>query len=237
VPAAATNGDTPERVLQATIRLLAEQGPSAIKARTIADASGVSTMAVYHHFGGISELMSAVIDRGYHDLGQAFEQSPTTDDPIADLFTMALTTRRIAYENPHLYDLMFGLSRRSTYRPTSDVRPSGRSPAFLEAYQHLVDACERLADSGRIPPAPSATLAAALWSFVHGYITLELAEHFVEFDDPMREVLLPMGVTFSVGLGDTPEKAQASHEAAARRFSAATKKRPPSPAKRARARR
>lgn len=237
MPAAPINGDTPERVLQATITLLAEQGPSAIKARTVAEASGVSTMAVYHHFGGISELMSAVIDRGYHDLGQAFAQSPTTDDPIADLFTMALTTRRVAQENPHLYDLMFGLSRRSTYRPTTDVPPSGRSPAFLEAYQHLVDACERLADSGRVPPVPAATVAAAMWSFVHGYITLELAEHFVEFDNPMREVLLPMGVTFSVGLGDTQARAQASHEAAERRFSAATKKRKRPPAKRARAHR
>jgi AcrR family transcriptional regulator len=222
--------------VQATITLLAEQGPSAIKARSVADASGVSTMAVYHHFGGIPELMSAVVDRGYQQLGRAFAQCPTTDDPIADLFTMALTTRRIANENPHLYDLMFGLSTRSTYRPGSDVRPSGRSPVFLEAYQHLVDACERLAASGRIGPAPSAVLAAALWSFVHGYITLELAEHFVEFDDPVREVLLPMGATFSVGLGDTQSQAVASHEDAARRFSAATKKRSSS-AKRARARR
>jgi AcrR family transcriptional regulator len=192
-------------------------------------------MAVYHHFGGIPELMSAVIDRGYQQLGEAFAQLTTTDDPIADLFAMALTTRRIASENPHLYDLMFGLSRRSTYRPTSDVRPSGRSPAFLEAYQHLVDACERLAVSGRVGPAPSATVAAALWSFVHGYITLELAEHFVEFHDPVREVLLPMGVTFSVGLGDTQSQAQASHEAAARRFSASPKRRP-SAAKRSRSR-
>lgn len=29
-------------------------------------------------------------------------------------------------------------------------------------------------------------LAAQLWSFVHGYITLELAELFAEFDDRVR---------------------------------------------------
>src|SRR5881397_259060 len=93
-----TRDGVPERVVQATIRLLAEQGPSAIKARTVASASGLSTMAVYHHFGGI------------------------------------------ARENPHLYDLMFGLStRRATYRPLpeSDARLSGRSPAFHGAYVHL----------------------------------------------------------------------------------------------------
>ena len=40
-----------ERLIQVTIRLLAEQGPSAIKARTVASAAGLSTMVVYHHFG------------------------------------------------------------------------------------------------------------------------------------------------------------------------------------------
>jgi hypothetical protein len=66
-------------------------------------------------------------------------------------------------------------------------------------------------------------LAAQLWSFVHGFITLELAETFVDRGDPARQVLLPMGVNLSVGLGDTRECAQASHEAAARRYDSITR--------------
>jgi len=62
-----------------------------------------------------------------------------------------------------------------------------------------------------------------LWSFVHGFITLELAETFVDCGDPARQVLLPMGVNLSVGLGDTRECAQASHEAAARRYDSITR--------------
>src|SRR5437016_12243213 len=102
----------PERVVQATIRLLAEQGPSAIKARTVASASGLSTMAVYHHFGGIAELIGAVADRGFPELDRAFSQVPVPEDPVADLFAMALETRRIARAHPHLYDLRLGLSTR-----------------------------------------------------------------------------------------------------------------------------
>jgi AcrR family transcriptional regulator len=208
----------PERLVQATIKLLAEQGPSAIKARTIASETGLSTMVVYSHFGGIPELVRAVADHGYTELDRAFRQVPVTYDPVADLFTMALTTRQIARENPHLYDLMFGLSTRATYRPAPDVQLSGRTPAFQAAYAHLINACERLVRSGRVGPAQPDVIAAALWSFVHGYITLELAEHFAGFDDPVQQVLLPMGVTFTVGLGDTRECAQASHEAALRRY-------------------
>src|SRR5437867_9888171 len=141
-----TRDGVPERVVQATIKLLAEQGPAAIKARAVASASGLSTMAVYHHFGGIAELIRAVVDQGFKELDKAFSQVPVTEDPLADLFAMALTTRRVARENPHLYDLMFGLpTRRATYRPLpdSDVRRSGRSPAFHGAYVHLAEACAR----------------------------------------------------------------------------------------------
>jgi AcrR family transcriptional regulator len=214
-----TRDGVPERVIQATIRLLAEQGPSALKARTITSASGLSTMAVYHHFGGIAELIRAVVDQGFKQLDTAFSQVPLTEDPLADLFAMALTTRRVARENPHLYDLMFGLStRRATYRPLSDsdVRFSGRSPAFQGAYVHLAEACARLVSSGRVRQQEPEVLAAQLWSFVHGCVTLELAEHFVEFDDPVAQVLQPMGVNLAVGLGDKGDRAPATHAGGAR---------------------
>jgi AcrR family transcriptional regulator len=221
-----TPDGVPERVVQATIRLLAEQGPSAIKPRTVASASGLSTMAVYHHFGGIAGLIRAVADRGFTELDRAFSQVPVTEDPVADLFAMALVTRRIARENPHLYDLMFGLStRRATYRALSDsdVRSSGRSPAFRSACVHLAEACARLVSSHRVRRQEPEAVATQLWSYVHGCITLELADHFAEFDDPVAQVLLPMGVNLVVGLGDDRERAQASHEAGARLYDSITR--------------
>jgi AcrR family transcriptional regulator len=210
----------PERVVQATIRLLAEEGPSAIKARTVAAASGLSTMVVYHHFGGIAELIRAVVDHGFNELDRAFSQVPLTDDPVADVSALALTCRRIARQNPHLYDLMFGLSTRATYRPLSesDVRLSGRSPAFRAAYAQVAAACARLVSSGRVRQQDPEVVAAQLWSFVHGFITLELAEHFVDFDDPVVQVMLPMGTNLVVGLGDKRARAEASHEAGARLY-------------------
>ena len=221
-----TPDGVPERLVQATIRLLAEQGPSAIKARTVASASGLSTMAVYTHFGGIPELLRAVVDQGFKELDRAIAQVPVTDDPVADLSAMALACRQFARQNPHLYDLMFGLStRRATYRPLSDsdVRSSGRSPAFRGAYVHLAEACARLVSSGRVGRQEPEAVAAQLWSYVHGCITLELAEHFAEFDDPVAQVLLPMGVNLVVGLGDDRERAQASHEAGARLYDSITR--------------
>jgi hypothetical protein len=59
-------------------------------------------------------------------------------------------------------------------------------------------------------PDPPAGPLAQLWCFVHGYITLKLAEHFIQLEDPVAQVLLPMGVNLAVGLGNTRERAQAS---------------------------
>lgn len=218
----APQGGVRERLIQATVTLLAEQGPEAIKARSVASATGLSTMVVYSHFGGIAELMRAVADHGFTELDTAFSSVPATDDPVADLTVMALTTRQLARANPHLYDLMFGLSTRATYRPLSGTEPflSGHSPAFRAAHTHITEACERLVESGRIRVHEPELIAAQLWSFVHGYVTLELAQHFAELGDPVAQVLLPMGVNLTVGLGDERERAEASHREAARRYEA-----------------
>ena len=221
-PEVATPDGVPERLVESAIRLLAEQGPSAIKARTVAAAAGMSTMVVYSHFGGIPELTRAVIDQGFRRLDAAFRGLPATDDPMADLALQGLTCRRVARENPHLYDLMFGLSTRGSYRPqqAESSCASGRSPAFLAAYAHVTEACTRLVDAGRVRQQDADGIAAQLWSFVHGFITLELAETFIGFDDPVGQVLLPLGVNVSVGLGDTRKRAEASHQTAARLFEA-----------------
>jgi AcrR family transcriptional regulator len=208
-----------ERLIDAAVAMLAEEGPSAIKARAVAARAGMSSMVVYNYFGGVPELLSAVTDHGFDQLGQAFAQAGASDDPVADLFTMALTTLYYARANPHLYDAMFGLSTRATYRPTpaKGERRAGHSAAFQAAYVHVIEAAERLGiDSGLTVEDPTAA-AGALWSFVHGYITLELSNHFAEFADPVRQVLVPMGVTFCVGLGADRTTALASHEAALRR--------------------
>lgn len=212
------SSDVPTRLVEATIRLLAEEGPSAIKARTVATATGLSTMVVYSHFGGIPELLNAVIDEGFRRLTEVFCEVPVTDDPVADLCFMSLETRQFARENPHLYDLMFGLSMRATYRPIQDSGTTwgGRSVAFHYPYGRVVAACARLVESRRVGDHDPAILAGQLWSMVHGFVTLELSDHFLQFEDPAQSILLPLGTHLVIGLGDDPVRARTSHEFAAR---------------------
>jgi AcrR family transcriptional regulator len=212
-----TPQQTVERLVEAATTLLAQKGPSEIKARSVSEAAQVSTMAVYYHLGGLPELLQAVVDKGFRDLGRAWVAVPASDDPVTTLFAMALATRKFAQDNPHRYDLMFGLSKRGTYRPQkpSNSGVSGRSDEFQAAFAQLVLSCIRLVRSGRIRSGEDAEVVATqLWSSVHGFVTLELGDHFNQFPDPVREVLQPMMVNLLVGLGDTAELCDASHTAA-----------------------
>lgn len=204
----------PERLIAATADLLREQGPAQIKARVVADAVGASTVAIYHHFGGVPELLSAVVSRGFSDLQAAFSNtSELADDPGAELFAMALCTRDLARSNAHLYDLMFGLSTRGTYRPLS---ASADSPSnrFAECYGMLVAACGRLIATGRLHPISADEVASELWSAVHGFVTLEAAGQFERYTDPAVAILRPLCTRIIVGMGDSPDAATRAAEAA-----------------------
>jgi AcrR family transcriptional regulator len=183
----------------------------------VASEAGLTTAAVYNRFGGMPELMRAVSDAGFDLLAAEFARCTPTDDPLADVYFLALRCRDFARASPHRYDLMFGLSARGTYRAAvTDVEyASGRSPAFLGAYQHLLDACSRLVASGRVA-APADAVAAQLWTMVHGFLSLELARHYEVFDDPVRNVLEPMAVHLLVGMGAGRRKVTASLRAGAR---------------------
>ncbi len=205
--------DLRTKLIHTTIKLLAEQGPAAVQARSVANEVGVSTMAVYSHFGGMPELLRAVADQGFRYLASAFEGTPKTDDPVTDVFRLALCYRDVARQNPHLYDLMFGLSTRGAYRAIEyDPTPLSRSesPAFQEAFGHVVRAATRLIEAGRIRDDDPNVIAVQLWGFVHGFITLELAGLLARFDDSVEQILFPMAINMLVGLGDTPERAVTS---------------------------
>jgi AcrR family transcriptional regulator len=211
--------DVRARLVGAAMTLLAREGPGAVKARSVATDAGLTTAAVYSYFGGMSELMGAVSDRGFELLGAEFGRCAPTGDAGGDIYALALRCRSFAHANPHRYDLMFGLSGRGTYRAAARRTEfvSGRSAAFIEAYQHLIDACSRLVASGRLQHTAPEAAAARLWTMVHGFVSLELAHHFDEFGDPVAEVLEPMAVNLFVGMGDRESDVRASLMAGARR--------------------
>ncbi|MBY4208012.1 TetR/AcrR family transcriptional regulator [Rhodococcus fascians] len=194
------DGCTRERLIDAAVAVLAEEGPGEMKVRRISEKAGSSTITVYHHFGNVSGLLDSVVARGYSTLTQELSDAAASDDdPGAQLFALALAVRDFARRNPHLYDLMFGLSPRGAYRASVPPVPH---QYFREAYDVLVRTCHRLVTAGRVDAADPEQIAAQLWSLVHGFVSLEAAGHFAHHGDAVASVLAPMAIAQLVGIGD-----------------------------------
>ncbi|MEU8664106.1 TetR/AcrR family transcriptional regulator [Actinoplanes philippinensis] len=193
--------DPRAELVEAGARVLAEQGPDALSARSLARAAGTSTMAVYTHFGGMPAVVRAIIHEGFGRLAAELAGVPPTADPVADCAALALAYRRAAHRAPHLYRVMFGATG---FELTDEDRGIG-------AYTLRVarDAVARCIEAGRFHPAEPWVLTRRSWCLAHGLVSLELAGFLGDpaaGDADFRDHL----TSFAVGAGDDPARARAS---------------------------
>lgn len=148
-------------------RLLAEEGPTALSTRRVAQQVGVSTTAVYHLFGDKAGLVREMFLAGFERLAEAFGAVPRTDDPLADLLALGAAYRASAVANPHLYELMFG-------RPVPEFTPDAEAGARIQpTFDALIAAVARCVESGVLRGEPE-DVAVQLNALVHGLSSLEL---------------------------------------------------------------
>jgi AcrR family transcriptional regulator len=206
-----------DRLLDAAIRVLAESGPEGLQARRLAAEVGMSTMAVYTHFGGMPQLIREIAREGFVRFGRRLREAPRSDDPVADLLTLGLAYRDHAVENPQLFRLMFGVTAPAGNRRTAAGDHTGDLPESEAAFAHLVGAVTRVIESGRAREEDPVPAAEQIWSAMHGYVLLEIAGYFGKDDYGVEQVLLPLGTKLAIGAGDTPEAAARSALAARNR--------------------
>lgn len=194
-----------ERLLEAALRMLEAGGPEALQARKLAAEIGASTMAVYTHFGGMPELIEAIVREGFARFGAALVVSTETDDPMADFLDQGMAYREFARRHPQLYRLMFGLAGTDKLRSyQQDMTVTGTPGALPEgqtSFGHLVTALDRLQSAGLIREQDTVAAAGQVWSMTHGYVSLEMTGVFGHEDHGLAQVLAPLAVNLLVGLG------------------------------------
>ncbi|MFI9248657.1 TetR/AcrR family transcriptional regulator [Streptomyces sp. NPDC053069] len=131
-----------ERILEATVELLADKDALAISTRAICERAKVGGPEIYRQFGDKQGLLAAVADIGFERFLAGKRRNPRTADPVADLRTAWDSHVTFALANPHLYRLMF--------TPTGDPRPQ----AVKEAQALLLAALRRCGDAGRLRMSP-----------------------------------------------------------------------------------
>jgi AcrR family transcriptional regulator len=215
-----------ERLIDAGIRLLEREGVEALQARKVAAEIGMSTMAVYTHFGGMTGLLDAIASEAFTRFAQALTEAPQTDDPVADFLAMGVAYHRFALAHPQRYLLIFGVSSPETItRSRTDLTVTGAATDRVEraaSFDALLTVVRRMIAAGRIRDDDELAIAGRLWSLIHGEVMLELAGFFGHDGHGLGQVLGPLTVDVLVGMGDKREETMQSLMAIATQLSTPT---------------
>jgi AcrR family transcriptional regulator len=153
------HGALRQTVLDEAVRMVAEEGPSALNLRELARRAGVSHAAPAYHFGDKTGVLTAIAAEGYRLLGDELEAA-------GDFRAAGVAYVRFAVTHRAHFTVMF----RSDLYDVTDAEVTAarkRSGSFLAAGVEGMSAQQRgTADPGL------ASLAA--WSLVHGFATLWL---------------------------------------------------------------
>ena len=159
-------------VLEVAGRLLVEKGPEALKVRTIADQLGCSTKIVYTMFGGKDGLANALYAEGMKLLREAIEKVSATDDPREYLSKVGWGYWDFAVNYPGYYTIMFT-------NALPEFEPDEANMELTEqAFNTLVGEVVRFIEAGLIQADDPEIAIQALWSMLHGVISLDQAHYF-----------------------------------------------------------
>ncbi|KUI11418.1 TetR family transcriptional regulator [Mycobacterium sp. GA-1285] len=206
-----------DKLVEAGIRILERDGLAALSARRLAAETGSSTMAVYTHFRGMSNLIDAIAGESFARFTRALTEVSATEDPVADFFVMGARYREFALQNPQRYQMMFGTAAESLNRYHADLTVTGSASARSEwavSFDALLSGVRRMIAAGRIRDDGEAAIAGRLWSISHGAVLLEIAGFFGHEGHGLTQILAPLTVDALVGMGDERDRTMQSLSAA-----------------------
>jgi AcrR family transcriptional regulator len=200
-----------DSLLDAAARLLAEEGTAGLTTRKLAAAVGTSTTAVYTHFGGMDNLVRAMVHEGFALLHRRMATVQPTTDAVADIMALAFAYRANAVDHPQLYLVMFGSAALGGFALADGDRQHGRY-----TLEPLVEAISRAIEQGRFRSGDPLLVAQNMWIALHGLVTLDLGGYLIgPYDaDVCFETQLR---TLMVGAGDEFRAAANSFTRARRR--------------------
>lgn len=118
---------TAERIAAAARSLLDGEGAEAVTMRRVADAVGITPMAIYRHFRDRDALLNTLADEGFRELAAQLSGRRFSGNIEQRLVRMGEIYLDHALINPRLFELMFLKPRQGARRYPQDFK-AGRSP-------------------------------------------------------------------------------------------------------------
>lgn len=161
------------RILDAARELFASEGVESVTMRRIADRIEYSPTAIYFHFKDKESLLAELCDCDFRSFAHGFNEIAQIPDPVERLRAAGRAYVEFGLKNPFHYRLMF-----MTPKPPHDNDESVKGNPEEDAYAFLRNVLIDLEASGRMRDdlTDIDLVSQAIWSMIHGVISLEIAK-------------------------------------------------------------
>ena len=168
-------------ILRAAERLLIETGDDeAVSIRAVADRVGCTPPAIYMHFIDKSELMFEVCATHFRLMSElVIAAADGIDDPIAILAAETRAFIQFGLDNPEHYRILFMGKPIVTPEQWDDIR---LIPG-VAGVARLVGRCQAAIDAGLTRVVDAHLMAVGIWSFAHGFVSLQIAKPRFDWPD------------------------------------------------------
>jgi AcrR family transcriptional regulator len=160
---------TDRAIAMAALRILEGEGAGAVTMRRVANAVGITAMAIYRHYPNRAALLNAVAEDGFAGLASALRRRRRAGSVVQRLEKMGDLYLDHALRNPRLFELMFLEPRKGARRYPSDFR-ARRSPTATEVADLVAEGMR----DGTFRDDDAWEIAFEIGALSHGLIALYL---------------------------------------------------------------
>lgn len=158
---------TAESIAATARALLEAEGVEGVSMRRVAEAVGITPMAIYRHYASREALLESVAEAGFVELAARAGAVCAGDDALSRIGALLESYLDYAFERPKLFEYMFSAARPGARRFPEDFS-ARRSPTA----NVLFDAVSEGVARGELRDDDPWEVALALWAHAHGLICL-----------------------------------------------------------------
>lgn len=164
---------TAERILHAARALFERDGVEAVSMRRVAEAVGLTPMAIYRHFPNREALLKRISDDSFDEIARHWLARNQGGDVLSRVIALQRIYLDYALAHPHLFDHAFAARRADARRYPEDFR-AGLSPTMSVAADAVTEAMQ----AGLLRQDDAWDVAMTLWAHTHGLVALYRAGRF-----------------------------------------------------------
>jgi len=152
----AANSATRVLILDATEKLIGEEGYAAVSTRRVAAKAGIKPSLVHYYFTTTDDLLLALSRRGAEESDRMIEAAMRSDDPVRALWRFLMDKSRIAIA----LEFMAMANHRKVVRAHMAEHVEAMREREVEIFTRVLD--ERLEASEGISPAGLSVILAGI---------------------------------------------------------------------------